>query len=360
MTHHKTLTVFYLLLAVSMQFANELAHADGAEQVLFSAQDLRSDRMKTQDAQVATANKGGQKVLQVATGHKSDWPGITLSAPDQHWDLSAFREIAVPVRNVGSGEVTVNCRVDSPNSAAGQERRITGHVELKPGESKEFTVTLQPSLPTALEEKLYGMRGYPGGFAKGKGIDSSKITQLIIFINKPKQDHTFQLGTIRAAGEAPSATWLQKSSNEFFPMIDPLGQFAHTDWPGKAHSVAGLKKDIEAEQQALAEYPGPADWNQYGGWSKGPQLKATGYFYPAKHDGKWWLVDPAGRLFWSHGVDCVGYSQGATPITDREFYFAELPAKDSPLARFYGRGSSGATRLLQGQRNLPHLQFRGR
>ena len=35
-------------------------------------------------------------------------------------------------------------------------------------------------------------------------------------------------------------------------------------------------------------------------------------------------------------------NNGATPISDREFYFADLPAKDSPFAEFYGRGSHGA------------------
>ncbi len=57
-----------------------------------------------------------------------------------------------------------------------------------------------------------------------------------------------------------------------------------------------------------------------------------------KHEGRWWLVDPAGRLFWSHGVDCVG-SSNATPISDREAYFKNLPEEDSPFARFYGSGS---------------------
>jgi len=37
----------------------------------------------------------------------------------------------------------------------------------------------------------------------------------------------------------------------------------------------------------------------------GPQLQATGHFRAEKHAGKWWLVDPSGRLFWSHGIDCV-------------------------------------------------------
>ena len=83
---------------------------------------------------------------------------------------------------------------------------------------------------------------------------------------------------------------------------------------------------------------GPEHWNRFGGWRTGPQLKATGHFYAKVHQGKWWLVDPEGRLFWSHGVNCVG-GAGITPITDREFYFADLPSSDVPLAKFYGRAS---------------------
>jgi hypothetical protein len=44
-----------------------------------------------------------------------------------------------------------------------------------------------------------------------------------------------------------------------------------------------------------------------------------------KHAGKWWLVDPEGRLFWSHGVTGVGLS-ALTPVSGRRQFFAELPA----------------------------------
>jgi hypothetical protein len=57
-----------------------------------------------------------------------------------------------------------------------------------------------------------------------------------------------------------------------------------------------------------------------------------------KHEGKWWLVDPEGRLFWSHGIDCVRM-ENITPITDRKHWFADLPGKDSPFALFLGRGN---------------------
>ena len=42
-----------------------------------------------------------------------------------------------------------------------------------------------------------------------------------------------------------------------------------------------------------------------------------------------------GRLFWSHGIDCVR-GGNSTPITGRERYFRSLPGQDSLFAQFYG------------------------
>ena len=94
----------------------------------------------------------------------------------------------------------------------------------------------------------------------------------------------------------------------------------------------------QLEQADLTRHTGPKDRNQYGGWSKGPQLEVTGFFRVQKEAGQWWLVDTDGRLFWSHGVDCVTPGT-STPISDREHYFEALPESDSILAKFYGRGS---------------------
>lgn len=43
------------------------------------------------------------------------------------------------------------------------------------------------------------------------------------------------------------------------------------------------------------------DLSPYGGW-RAHQAKATGFFYPAKIDGRWWLVDPEGYWFLNVGV----------------------------------------------------------
>ena len=291
-----------------------------------------------QDAKPIVVPSDKAPVLQVSTGHAQPWPGITIKAPEGGWDLAAFAEIAVAVKNVAAQPVTVHLRVDCPGGD-GTKNSVTGNVVLQPGQTRQLTVPLRRKLPAQLTEKLFGMRGFPGGYAKDDGLDVSRVTQLIAFVNRPQEDHSFQFGDIQAIGAHEQGNWVSMTPDEFFPMIDRFGQFIHKDWPGKMHSEEELQVALDRELADLQAQPGPADWDSYGGWAAGPQLQATGFFYAAKHAGKWWLVDPAGRLFWSHGVDCVGFGNGTTPITDREFYFADLPSDDSPLSRFYGRGS---------------------
>jgi len=123
----------------------------------------------------------------------------------------------------------------------------------------------------------------------------------------------------------------------FLPFIDEFGQYIHKEWPGKTHSLEELIAHGRDEEKDLTANSGPAYRNQYGGWMGGPELEATGFFRVQKYQDKWWLVDPQGRLFWSHGIDCVR-SANATPITDREHYFRNLPKPDSAFAKFYGAG----------------------
>jgi hypothetical protein len=311
-----------------------------------------------QDAKPTVVPSEKATVLQVSTGHEQSWPGITIKAPEGGWDLSAFAEIAVAVKNVGTRPVTVHLRVDCPGGD-GAKNSVTGNVVLQPGQTQPLIVPLRRRLPAPLAEKLFGMRGYPGGYAKEDGLDVSQITQLIAFVNRSKEDHAFQLGDIRAIGSHELGNWVSMTPGEFFPMIDRFGQFIHKDWPGKTHSEEELQASRDRELADLQAQSGPADWDPYGGWAAGPSLQATGFFYPTKHAGKWWLVDPDGRLFWSHGVDCVSFSQGTTPITDREFYFVDLPGQDSPLAQFFGKGSWAPHNYYEDKGEYRTFNFQG-
>src|SRR5208283_5077013 len=88
------------------------------------------------------------------------------------------------------------------------------------------------------------------------------------------------------------------------------------------------------EAAELAAHPGPKGWDRFGGWAAGPQLKATGFFRTEKVGGKWWLVDPEGRLFFSHGMDCVR-ALDATPIVERESWFDNFSRSPPEFKEFY-------------------------
>ncbi|MBN2314180.1 MAG: beta-galactosidase [Sedimentisphaerales bacterium] len=280
----------------------------------------------TSDAKVVRS----EEMLRIETGHEKPWPGITLKAPEGKWDLSKYEYVSIPVKNVGDTSVTVNCRVDNPG-ADGSKNCVSDRITLDAGKDGILTVRIYPS-PWVLSKplELIGMRGFPTHSGK---VDPSNITQILLFINKPSIGYAFEIGDISAGGQIELV-----DTKTFLPFIDEFGQYIHRDWPGKTHSLEELIAHGKQEQKDLAAHPGPSERNQYGGWTAGPKLEATGFFRVQKYEDKWWLVDPDGRLFWSHGVDCVRENND-TPISDREHYWKWLPEEGSPFAEFYGTGS---------------------
>ena len=181
------------------------------------------------------------------------------------------------------------------------------------------------------------MRGYPVAAGGAGTLDLKNVTQFLLFVNKPSEDHCFEVADCRAAGEhTPPTAWVT-DADPFFPFIDTFGQYKHKDWPGKVHSLTELRQRRATEAAQLAGSPGPTGWDQYGGWASGPQLKATGFFRTEKVDGKWWLVDPDGRLFWSHGIDCVRMLD-ATPIDERAAWFEDFPGGQADYREFLSTG----------------------
>ena len=288
---------------------------------------LKPEFIATADAKTTLTPEGA---LRVQTGHQNPWPGITLKAPSGSWDLSSFRAVALEVKNAGTERLTLSCRVDNVG-ADGVKNCVTSNLRLEPGAAGVLTVPLS-STPWRLSApvKLVGMRGNPEFNEK---LDPSRVTELLVFLTKPTQEHAFEIRQVRAEGTLKTI-----DAAKVFPLIDSFGQFAHADWPGKVTSVGDLQSRLQTEAKDLAASPGPNERDQYGGWKSGPRLQPTGFFRVEKYQGKWWRVDPEGSLFWSHGIDCV-HKEAATPITDREHYFRSLPEPGSPFARFYGNGS---------------------
>jgi hypothetical protein len=284
--------------------------------------------------------------LRLVTGTKLPFPGITLTATGTGWNLSARSRVEVDVKNTGSYETTIHCRVDNPG-ADGVSHCLNASISLGAGEAGTLTVPLPggSAQPPAAGKVLFGMRGYPAEFgsevidpaeAEKVTFDPQSVNAVVVFVDHPTQAGSFEITALRAAGAAPRSVL---SPDALFPLIDTFGQYIHRDWPGKTHSLAELRASADAEAADLDKHPAPPDRDQYGGWIAGPTLEKTGYFRVAQFKGKWWFVDPEGKLFFSNGIDGVGQLD-QTAIEERDQWFADFPGNQEAFREFVGDGYS--------------------
>jgi len=107
------------------------------------------------------------------------------------------------------------------------------------------------------------------------------------------------------------------------PVIDDFGQYAHGDWPGKAHSYEALIREWAQENRMLVP-KSTIQACRYGGFASG-RRKASGFFRVEKVNDRWWLVDPEGCRFYSAGVNGAGAEPPRTQIVGRSKLFASIP-----------------------------------
>ena len=276
------------------------------------------------DSSIAALPDGA---MGVETGVEYSWPGVRMDFLAGKRDLSAFGEVAISVSNTADRAEKVQLSVKGETL---QGQTPGGSITLAPHEAGVLRVNLK-NMPWALDAplELVGMRGFPKAPGHGSTFDLRHVTSFHIFLQQDREPGGFAVSRVAASGSGAKQTILPAAT--FLPFVDKYGQFMHDDWPGKIHDDADLFAARDAEAAWLAEHAdGPIpDADPYGGWAGGPQLEATGFFRTEKVDGKWWLVDPDGHLFFSHGVDCVGTSS-MTGIGFRENYFSWVPAKDDP------------------------------
>ncbi|MCP3933033.1 MAG: hypothetical protein GY705_28515 [Bacteroidetes bacterium] len=256
-------------------------------------------------------------------------PLVELYAPEKKWDLSNNTSISFNVTNNGDTDIAVNCHI-------GDHLWNEGLLILHPGENGTMRVLIKGyKLPEehALSLLYKDMKGLPGGYLwHWVPLDAKKVKKIKLSLVNPKEGAKFSISKIIAEGN-----FTKKSVDELktaFPFVDKYGQYMHKEWKGKIKSDDDLRRITKIENKNIEAYPSPVNRNKYGGWDKGIKRKATGHFRTEKIDGKWWLIDPEGCLFWSHGITGVGKGAATTKVAGRNHYFSELPKRDSPRFQF--------------------------
>ena len=186
------------------------------------------------------------------------------------------------------------------------------------------------------DPKLLGLKRNPYVGA-GSSYSLEKVKSIAVYLPAGTGNADFGVSRVEVEpGNGSQGNALRElKADGFTPWVDEFGQANFAEWPDKVHSRTEFLARAEAEARELAAKPcGIPGADRFGGWAAGPRLKATGYFRTEKTDGRWWLVDPEGHLFFAHGVNC-GWELASTGVSGREDYFEKLPPREGVTKQFW-------------------------
>ncbi|MBT3376438.1 MAG: hypothetical protein HN742_41815 [Lentisphaerae bacterium] len=277
---------------------------------------------------------GETTALELTFGSEQSWPNIQFVAGKAFTvtDWSEMDMLAVTISNQDENSLRIGLRVDPVADEAGKVKHRQGLATLSPGE--------QATLVLVFSDGVFpGMRGQPRHLLGDRDAHvlatwgtatREEISSFQLFMSKQTKPRTIRIHSIELLKLDPGA---------IPPFVDRFGQYTEEEWPGKLHDTAEFATRLTEEEVDLATTPKLPGRSIYGGWADGPRLEATGRFRVQKYEGKWWFVDPEGRLFWSSGVTGLVPASGG-PTKGRDHLFAWLPEAGDPLAAFYRRGKN--------------------
>jgi hypothetical protein len=279
---------------------------------------LTSEQVKrTGPSQVAFENGGIG--LQINNPFEDAGVEVLPPAAQPFWDFSAWKILAADIENI-SPDVQMRLLMEvSAGADKAKPKRANVGIGLNPGEKRTMRLVLPHNWQHAAPEGVPGVRT----------LDTTHVSRIYFTVQWPFESEKKDLVNCRISNlrlEDP-LTPSAPATDEYIPFIDQYGQFAHSEWPEKIHSASDLRRNYEQEKRELAKATRPTEWDKYGGWKNGPLLKATGSFRTEKYSGKWWLVDPEGRLFFSHGIDVINQgTENIKVLPGKENWFQTLPA----------------------------------
>ena len=279
-------------------------------------------------------NKIDMQLVKDGTGYQ----GVKiLPLKEKFFDLSKGSVFSFKVEN--KSNIFTHIRVEifnlKPGSSTVVGKGIYSMIALKPYETAVFRTRYGRDASLGFEPQ--GMQHNFDGFSKGRfNIVTDKVAEIRIWTHPVNDARRIILSDFKLEEPPKPLHPALKSKDTFFPFIDQFGQYKWADWENKISSIEDMNRETAKENKKLAAYPKVKDRTKFGGWASGPTFDTKGGWGKVKYKGKWFFVDPEGKLFWSLGVNTVAYDNNeATGITYRENYFENLPADDSELAVAY-------------------------
>lgn len=249
------------------------------------------------------------------------------------WDWRDFGAIALDVSNLADQEIWIGLELRDAAPTDALANYVGGGGNVSPHDSVSYYYPIGPSSP--LE---HGMRGGPpmvpgvvpvsGISGSNRRLEAGHVTACKLTFRYPAGVKSVVIDNLRLLPPF-----------SYDGIVDAFGQYTRADWPGKVANARDLLAEKQQEEEEIKAHPTLPARDAYGGWASGPRVAATGFFATVKRDGKWWLVDPEGHLFFSQGIDVIDSRPGGDSFTfveGRKEMFSWLPAGDDPICKYYG------------------------
>ncbi len=245
--------------------------------------------------------------------------GSIIFSPKKAWDWSRFGDINLAVDMINTDSRSLNMYMEVKDaygvvhvrSVSVPENSSNTYYALLSGKQLSVDSGLRedPKTWPGNDKKMYWMWG-------SKHIALDKVSSIRFFADPyihEGQPKKIRIQNIR----------LRKNPqiNPAFLMgvADKFGQSEKFDFPSKITSDQQLSRLAKEEVKYLESAGNMSNRSRYGGWLEGPKLKATGFFRTEKYQGKWWLVDPEGYLFFSSGLANIRMAN-TTTMTGIDFH----------------------------------------
>lgn len=262
-------------------------------------------------------------------------PYVRLTPP-QPW--RGADEWRVRVQNAMPWAVTLSIDIEGTSGA-----HLTATVGLPAGPAQTLVIPLHATSPRA-----FGMQAGPPMAVE---LDGRRIVLVTTVEGAPalKAVRAVRLSIPAAQAEqvlligdadvAPGVTL----HDAYVGIVDRYGQYTRGRWPEKIDSDAALRTAHARERARLSDAAARGNEDN-------ALTDAAGWFHTRKRDGRWQLVAPDGRPFFSLGVNAVVADGGRSYVQGREWMFTDLPPAKGPWHAFDGEGDSrrdtGASRGL--------------
>lgn len=326
-----------------------LAEAPLADRMLidFDA-GFQQQQLTVEEGHADIVNVNGNRVLSLRAD-AGERVKVRLRPAGGMWNLKAFVNLAMDFENRADHEAWLRILIkdNTTKSETWYRPNLSHNAWVKAGETRAFPALLvrhkykNKAVRPAYMDRFPKMHGLPHGqMLVWFGVDVTQITEVVISLEPKDHAQSVWIDNLRGNRRA-SPVLLETDPDSFFPFIDVYGQYMHEDWPGKIYCDEDLVKARQAEIKELREHPRPKSYNRFGGWANGPSFKATGHFRTEKVDGKWWFIDPEGKLFWSYGSTGIGLQEMRLDLSVKRHFYEGLPDRSDPvLGRFYRKGGN--------------------